>query len=330
MESSTQQKAKKQLANFRFGCRRGLLSLCFMLLLLLVGGILKFWNPPQADCAEKPLQFTQFAQFTPLKKEEFTLIIQTFKRDNILLKVLKRCLAVPHLQKILIVWNNVGNPPSQKFRDSLGPHDIPIIFLEQKINDLQNRLQPFSEINTDAVLMLDDDVLLSVSDINFAFNIWKQAPDQIVGFVPRTHVETTPGVYNYDGNGLSNLKKEVDRYSMVLIGAAFFHHRYLKLYQEQPEEVHSLVDSIKNCEDIAMNFVVASYLRQHWPGSRPAGVFAKPVEMGNLEMEANGDFKGLWHRQDHFAQRSHCLTQLAQIYGGMPLQFSNIMMTHFS
>lgn len=78
--------------------------------------------------------------------------------------------------------------------------------------------------------MLDDDILLSVPDISFAFSIWKvtnlninvmvvesnygqcmcsvhnlsvfssvlqQFSEQIVGFVPRKHVLTSRGVYSY-------------------------------------------------------------------------------------------------------------------------------------
>nr|XP_061795368.1 exostosin-like 2 [Nerophis lumbriciformis] len=324
MHVSEEQKAENQLANFRVGCTPGWLCLWSFLLLLLVGIALTVLHRPHNDSTEKP------GDLTVVKQDGFTLIIQTFKRDDILVKVLKRCLAVPHLQKILIVWNNINKPPSQKLRDSLGPHRTPIIFLEQKVNSMQNRLQPFSEIQTDAVLMLDDDILLSVSDISFAFRIWKQSPDQIVGFVPRRHAETAPGVYTYGGSELSDPQNGGEKYSMVLISAVFFHRRYLQLYQEQPKEVHNLVDDTHNCDDIAMNFVVAMHLRKLWGSGKPAGIYIKPKNMVNLELQANSGFKGLWHRPDHFKQRSYCLTRLAQIYGVMPLQFSNIMMTQLT
>ncbi|XP_077470793.1 exostosin-like 2 isoform X2 [Stigmatopora argus] len=188
-----------------FSRNRAFLFFWCILVLLVVVVTRKAFHGHQSVVTEKTRDLTDF------KQEGFTLIIQTYKRDEILLKVLERCLAVSNLHKILIVWNNVDEGPSQKLRDSLGPHNIPIVFLEQKMNSLQNRLQPFSEIHTDAVLMLDDDVLLSVSDISFAFSVWKQFPDQIVGFVPRKHVETAPGVYNYSGQGLPDLHKQGDK-----------------------------------------------------------------------------------------------------------------------
>lgn len=89
----------------------------------------------------------------------------------------------------------------------------------------------YSKMSSVAVLMLDDDTLVSVPDISFVFSVWKvfksatprlvfclvvilsfenffffllsilvttkQFPDQIVGFVPRKHVSTPAGVYSY-------------------------------------------------------------------------------------------------------------------------------------
>jgi len=134
------------------------------------------------------------------------------------------------------------------------------------------------------------------------------------------------------------------RYSMVLIGAAFFHHRYLQLFQEQPPAVHELVDETQNCDDIAMNFAVSLYLAQQpqpfrgasslgskgaAAAGRPAGVFVRPVDMRNLEKEASSGYLGMWHRPEHLLQRSYCLNRLAQIYGSMPLRFSNLMLCQF-
>lgn len=123
------------------------------------------------------------------------------------------------------------------------------------------------------------------------------------------------------------------RYSMVLIGAAFFHHRYLQLFQDQPQAVHALVDETQNCDDIAMNFVVSLHLRKHFKSigsiTKPSGVFVKPVDLRNLEKDASTGYQGMWHRPEHLLQRSYCLNRLTQIYGFMPLSFSNLMVSQF-
>lgn len=312
-----------------------------ILLLLLVGAALTALLPPAEDQGGLgvlgALRRATSQNDDPAQadtEDKFTIIIQTYNRTDVLLKLLNHYQAVPHLQRLIIVWNNLAEPPPLKLWKSLGPHPVPVVFKEQTSNQMRNRLQPFPEIESDAVLMLDDDTLVSVPDLSFAFSVWKQFPDQIVGFVPRKHVSTASGVYSYGSFELQDPETAGgDRYSMVLIGAAFFHRRYLKLFQDQPQAVHALVDETQNCDDIATNFAVALYLRRQSKAtggiSKPSGVFVKPVDLRNLEKDASSGYQGMWHRPEHLLQRSYCLNRLTKIYGFMPLSFSNLMVSQF-
>lgn len=317
-----------------------------ILLLLLVGAALTALLPPAGDQGgidvlgalrratsrkESPAR-GRAEEEEEEEEQRFTIVIQTYNRTDILLKLLNHYQAVPHLQQIIIVWNNIGKQTPLKLWKSLQPHPVPVVFKEQASNLMRNRLQAFPEIDTDAVLMLDDDTLLSVPDISFAFSVWKQFSDQIVGFVPRKHVSTPGGVYSYGSFELQDPETAGgDKYSMVLIGAAFFHRRYLQVFQDQPAAVHALVDETQNCDDIAVNFAVALYLREHSAGTvkKPSGVFVKPVDLRNLEKDASSGYQGMWHRPEHLLQRSYCLNRLTQIYGVMPLRFSNLMISQF-
>ncbi|XP_029971438.1 exostosin-like 2 isoform X3 [Salarias fasciatus] len=268
-----------------------------------------------------------------LTEEQFTIIIQTYNRTDILLKLLNHYQAAPHLQRIVVVWNNIGERTPQWLWDSYGPHAVPVVFKEQTVNRMRNRLQVFPEIETDAVFMVDDDTLISIPDLSFAFSIWKQFREKIVGFVPRKHVSGPGGVLTYGSFETQNPENGGgDRYSMVLIGAAFFRYRHLQLFQDQPAEVHAIVDFTQNCDDIAMNFAVALDLKKRSPLETPcqtSGIFVKPVDFRNLESQARSGYQGMWHRPEHLLQRSFCLNKLAQIYGGMPLCYSNVMVSQF-
>ncbi|XP_041967840.1 exostosin-like 2 isoform X1 [Alosa sapidissima] len=319
------------------GCRmiplRKAQLILFALLFILIGASLTSMLPLAVDTDDDGgvMDVLRRKADSPPLKDSFTIVIQTYNRTDILLKLLNHYQAVPHLRQIVIVWNNIGVRPPQQLWGSLGPHPVPVVFKEQSVNLMRNRLQPFSEIDTDAVLMVDDDTLVSVPDISFAFSVWKQFSDQIVGFVPRKHVITASGVYSYGSFELQDTETGGgDRYSMVLVGAAFFHRRYLQVFQDQPSQVHTLVDETQNCDDIAMNFAVALYLaRQDGSKARPSGVLVKPVDIRNLERDSRSGYIGMWHRAEHMLQRSYCLNRLAQIYGSMPLQYSNIMLTQF-
>jgi glucuronyl/N-acetylglucosaminyl transferase EXT1 len=50
-----------------------------------------------------------------------------------------------------------------------------------------SRFEPLPFIKTEAVLSLDDDVVLTTDEIDFAFHIWQSFPDRIVGFPARSH-----------------------------------------------------------------------------------------------------------------------------------------------
>lgn len=305
------------------GIRALRFSLVAVLVLLLVAGALTALLPSSKDDKMLPSRREVKSQGRSML-DSFTLIMQTYNRTDLLLRLLNHYQAVPHLHKVIVVWNNVGEKAPEELWNSLGPHPVPVVFKLQTTNRMRNRLQVLPELETSAVLMVDDDMLISAQDLVFAFSVWQQFPDQIVGFVPRKHVSTSSGVYSYGGFELQTPGAgDGDQYSMVLIGASFFSSKYLDLFQRQPAAVHALIDETQNCDDIAMNFLVAKHI------GKTSGIFVKPVNMGSLEKETSGGHSGMWHRAEHFLQRSYCINKLVRLYDGMPLQYSNIMISQF-
>ncbi len=49
------------------------------------------------------------------------------------------------------------------------------------------RFRLFKEISTEAVLSLDEDVVLTTDEIDFAFHVWCSFPERIVGYPARSH-----------------------------------------------------------------------------------------------------------------------------------------------
>lgn len=144
-----------------FGLRRTYLFWA-ILLILLVGAVLTALLPPAED--QRGVGVLEvLRRATPQKQnpaqvhhadsseeeEKFTIIIQTYNRTDVLLKLLNHYQGVPHLQRIIIVWNNIGEQTPAKLWSSLGPHPVQVVFKEQTSNRMRNRLQPFPEIDTD-------------------------------------------------------------------------------------------------------------------------------------------------------------------------------------
>lgn len=104
-------------------------------------------------------------------------------------------------KQIVIVWNNVGKEMPLKLWNSLGPHPVPVVFKKQSrtLNTQQATAILWNWHRRSvhahafvwcvyipwglmiiyilkyllAVLMLDDDILISFPDVSFAFSVWK-------------------------------------------------------------------------------------------------------------------------------------------------------------
>lgn len=49
------------------------------------------------------------------------------------------------------------------------------------------RFRLYREIKTEAILSLDEDVVLTTDEIDFAFQVWLAFPQRIVGYPARSH-----------------------------------------------------------------------------------------------------------------------------------------------
>ncbi|KOB69799.1 Exostosin-3, partial [Operophtera brumata] len=106
----------------------------------------------------------------------------------------------------------------------LNKSGAPVAVVRATRNSLNNRFLPYHLIDTEAVLCVDDDAHLRHDEIVFAFSC---------------------------------------ELSMVLTGAAFVHRYYLWAYwRTLPAAIRDYVDEFMNCEDIAMNFLVAHITRR--------------------------------------------------------------------
>lgn len=233
--------------------------------------------------------------------EQFSIVLLTYNRNDMLMKTLERLKSMPYLNKILVVWNGVENPPHEKL---VWPDvGVPLELVRVERNSLNNRFIPYDGIETDAILSLDDDSPLRADEIVFAFRVWRQSRDQIVGFPGRYHAwdrEKESWVYN------SNHSCEL---SMVLTGGAFFHKYYSYQYTfKMAHSIREIVDRYMNCEDIAMNFLVAHLTRK------------PPIKVtSRWTFHCSGCANSLSEDDSHFTERHECLNLFTSIYGYMPL-----------
>ena len=101
-----------------------------------------------------------------LPSEQFTIVMLTYEREQVLMESLARLYGLPYLNKVIVVWNSEMPPsPDLKWPD-IG---VSILVLKTKKNSLNNRFLPYDAIETEAVLSMDDDAHLRHDEIIFAF-----------------------------------------------------------------------------------------------------------------------------------------------------------------
>ncbi|XP_065670451.1 exostosin-2 isoform X3 [Hydra vulgaris] len=207
--------------------------------------------------------------------------------------------------ELLIIWNNPFLNPTGNWPNMLKPWKL----IRSETNRLTNRFYPFPDIETEAVMAIDDDILMLTTDeIEFAYQTWCEFPDRLVGFPPRSSQELINGnemKYKYESEWQNEL-------SMVLTGAAFYHKIYnYKFTYELPLKAKEYIDQNMNCEDIAMNFLIASLT-----GKPPIKVTPRK-RFKCTRCSANDS---LWSETTHFVKRSECLKIFTQHFKRMPLQ----------
>ncbi|KAI5694116.1 hypothetical protein M8J75_010856 [Diaphorina citri] len=230
------------------------------------------------------------------QREQFTIIILTYERDQVLINSLSRLNNLPYLNKVVVVWNSV-QPPREDLRwPDIG---VPVVVVRTNTNDLNNRFKPYDVIETEAVLNMDDDVYLRHDEIMFAFRVWREQRDRIVGFPGRYHAwdQNNQGGWLYNSN-----------YSW----AAFIHTYYLYEYTHvMPQAIRDLVAEEMNCEDIAMNFLVSHLTRK------------PPVKVtSRWTFRCPGCPVTLSEDEGHFQERHKCIQLFSRVYGYNPLLYT--------
>ncbi|XP_055602895.1 exostosin-2 [Uranotaenia lowii] len=260
------------------------------------------WN------VRKTKHSTQSPLFLPLlapKAQGFTAVILTYDRIESLFILIQKLATVPSLQKILVIWNNQKkSPPHPSLFPKIGK---PLKVIQTSANKLSNRFYPYEEIETEAILTIDDDIVMLTSDeLDFGYEVWREFPDRIVGFPSRTHVwDNATNRWRYESEWTNHI-------SMVLTGAAFHHKYFSYMYTNaMPGKIKEWVDEHMNCEDIAMNFLVANVTNKPPIKVTPRKKFKCPECTNNEMLSAD---------LNHMMERSACINRFAEIYGTMPLK----------
>lgn len=258
-----------------------------------------------------PLPVPSIPQMAPphTPGNSFTALLYVQATSPALHKLLANIASSEFCEKVVLVWDSERAAPSLKSLsrmagDSRDP--LPVIVVDATTHypgeGVSARWQPLWAVPTAAVFSLDGDAPLLAEELDFAFRVWQQFPERIVGYPARTHFwDESKGSWGYSSRWGS-------LYSMVLPGAALVHRATLALYAASGPALRQAVRRAHNCEDILLNCLVAHTTR------RP------PLKLAQRRRyKPPLHHKSLWSDPEHFVQRQSCLNTFATTWGYMPL-----------
>lgn len=107
------------------------------------------------NCSAKRQRQSHYllSSFKDRTTDSFSIIILTYNRTDLLLRLLNHYSAMPHLERIVVVWNCKEMPVPEEEWTQLGPHPVPVEFKVQTENRLRNRLQLFPKVKSSGIKM---------------------------------------------------------------------------------------------------------------------------------------------------------------------------------
>eukprot|EP00963_Diacronema_lutheri_P003025 scaffold244_cov372-Pavlova_lutheri.AAC.5 len=179
-------------------------------------------------------------------------------------------------------------------------------------SSLNDRLVVPHFIKTNCIGVVDDDIVVSLRAITFAYQMWRENPDRMVGFFPRSVYSGSyyPPRYRRE----SHLGAA---YHLILTKFLLVSKKFLDIYSKR-QDLKAIVDKYHNCEDIALNYVVANFT-----GKGPIHLSTKVVDFGDSRNKKTmGEYAvddivavGLGQRKQHKGDRSRCISAFRHLMG---------------
>jgi len=276
----------------------------FLIILALSCFLYSRYTPPHYFPYKEP-----FHQLNS-QDEQFTIRLNSYRRNDLLKKSVEHYAKCPDVYEIQIIWSDQQNePPPTSFFHLEELYLSKVKYEVHQTNSLNNRFFRILPVSTEGVFSVDDDIIISCDTLNFAFLTWRSSRQTLVGFSPRIHsYNSKTGKYGYVGSYLHVWWRGI--YSIILTKDCFLHRDYLDIYtNKMPKDALNFIDDHKNCEDIAMAFLVANETHQ-----APIWVKGKVHDYGH--------YSGISGSSSHLAVRSECVDTFTKHFKRFPLVIS--------
>lgn len=110
-------------------------------------------------------------------QDQFSVMISTYNPDRIqnLSLIIRNLLKSKLVHTVFVTWHNPHlDVPYSLFQKIRKVDYNRIKVLKQSFDSLNNRFNPSSELQTDSVYIMDDDIYVDIKDLEFTFTVRKK------------------------------------------------------------------------------------------------------------------------------------------------------------
>jgi hypothetical protein len=282
-----------------------------------------------------------------LSRDKLTVILMSYpgsSRFALLVKILQKVVAWPFILEVLLVWNGDESKVPLVLSEAIKginsgaavSSGATVRLLPQEHNRIDNRWRQASNIKTEAILNMDDDVNLFEDGARCMFSLWRSSPQSIISVDVRSHFKHSDrskgkelgpfGPWGYIARDtFSDPNTDMaKKYSIGLPRVLLTSRQHLLDYEEVWKDdasgLRDIVDRLL-CDDIALNFIAANRTEGRWrrhEGNVGAGgvIYAK----AHFEPYPESHSKDALTKQKGMKEkRQRCVNELADKFG-MSLQ----------
>eukprot|EP01088_Endostelium_zonatum_P011674 TRINITY_DN25821_c0_g1_i1.p1 TRINITY_DN25821_c0_g1~~TRINITY_DN25821_c0_g1_i1.p1 ORF type:complete len:338 (-),score=56.08 TRINITY_DN25821_c0_g1_i1:80-1072(-) len=243
--------------------------------------------------------------------QKLTIMIPTIPShtDDFRIQITNHYSKCSNINKILWLWDSskpISSFLSQTSSSSNNTNRINSTCIRTPAphGDLTARFLLYPEVDSDIIMSLDDDLLVSCTALSAALTVIIRNPNQYVSFYPRLILCRNNRLqYSWNGAYTTGL------YSFGITGAAITTRSVLERFWQKKEKYRELFDKVrekKNCEDILFAFI-------HWEMEKAPGVM---MHWAGHSKTLNRE--GLSQRGNHGEGRDKCVRRFVKAFGFVP------------
>jgi hypothetical protein len=105
--------------------------------------------------------------------DKFSVLLSTYNPERIdhVTTLIRHLATSDMVHTIYLTWHNPKLEVNKELLELQESLKKPLVILSQKFDSLNNRFNPIEGLETAAVYILDDDIVVSIPDLEFTFEV---------------------------------------------------------------------------------------------------------------------------------------------------------------